>query len=192
MQHFKCSQCKFNYPASRSTLGCPYCEKISKSRFKLDSLIDINVSHNSRSLFNTAMWLLISILELCIFIEYVHMLGGIQRILSIGRGPAAAAQMILIGGALLLSGFSWTGSKGIRPVGKFISIVAFSFGCSFFFPWIPVLGALNPYTSPFGIVGLVMPFIIGFVAMIAASSDSEGKQLPDSIQDLAASETKKY
>ncbi|MEJ6022569.1 hypothetical protein [Ramlibacter sp. PS4R-6] len=114
------------------------------------------------------MWLAFSGTLLWAFLEHGRMLGGIQYFSHMGRGGAAAAQVVLIVGSLALSGLVWVRSSMVKPVGITVALVGLAFALSFVLP-LPGIAILNPYVFPLGTAGMVLPFVVA-VAAFATSS----------------------
>ena len=180
----KCPRCQASYPAGGSVLECPFCGEEPQTTTTLTQE-KADESHKRAKLPNAAaVWCVLALLLGWSFGDYVLHFGGVRRLISIDRGPAVAAQLVLIGASFLLSRMSWLGSEGISSVAVFVSLLALACGLSLFMPGIPAIGLLNPYMFPFwGIVvwGIVF-FAAIFTAGIPTSDDQTAIEKHDRIQ----------
>jgi hypothetical protein len=121
------------------------------------------------------VWVVLAIALAWAFVEHGRMLGGVKYFAHMGRGPAAAAELVLIVGCLLLAALHWSSSSAVKPVGWVVAVVAFAFSLSFFPSFLPLprlIEALNPYVFPFGVFGVLLP---GIVMLLALSSSVQSR-----------------
>ena len=105
------------------------------------------------------LWLCLAGLLVWMFFAHGRLIGGVQYFSHMGMGGAAAAELALIAGSLLLARAVWVESPRTTEIALAVAAIALVFALSFWLP-LPIIRLFSPMVIPLGWVGVLLPVVV--------------------------------